>query len=201
MNLVHRTVAGQQLSLWQLESQSSAVDKAYAQGQGFEKMQLEVPGRGPQEIMARTAEVLPQGDIRLLDSSLQDDGILQRRSLQLQLPEGVRQLALFLPAGLDFNTVRVNDRLALQSETTQTDKKQRRAVVINRPAAGKLSLEIAGPVAKDGTTGSLEFPLRARFSLPSEVLEAELQGWPLDARPQHQGHRAEVDYLLKSDFK
>jgi hypothetical protein len=200
MNVVHRYVVGQDKSLWQLETSSSSADRAFAQRQGYEPLKLELPGRDPQEILAKPAEPLLWGEVLLLDSSIQDDGELQRRNLQLQIPADVKQLVLFLPQDVDFNTVRVNGKLAWQKSPPQGKQRKFRAVMLNRPAAGNLSIEIVSPDTTSVSADQWKLPLRVRFSLPAEVLEAQLQGWPLDAQPQHNGHRAETEYLLEPSF-
>ncbi|HKX54680.1 MAG TPA: hypothetical protein VJN01_01205, partial [Xanthomonadales bacterium] len=198
------SIPGQDKTLWQLETSSSLADKIYAQRQGYEPLKLELPGRDPQEILAKPADPLPWGEVLLLDSSMQDDGELQRRSLQLQIPADVKQLVLFMPQNMEFNTVRVNGKLAWQKSPQQGKQRKFRAVMLNRPAAGNINFEIVSPAMASSLASASadkwEMPLRVRFSLPAEVLEAQLQGWPLDAQPQHNGHRAEVEYLLQPSF-
>jgi hypothetical protein len=200
MNLVHRTQAGQDNTLWHLESNSRGVDQAYAQQQGFGSVEIDLAGRGAQQILARPAELLEFPEIRLIGSSLQEDGSVQRRSLQLQIPEGVTQLVLFLPISLNPDTVQVNGRLALQNSTARRTQGNYRPIMLNRPAAGEWTVEITSPATTDVPDDNLEIPLRARFDLPAELLATQLHGWPLDAQAQHQGHRAEVDYRLRPEF-
>lgn len=200
MNLVHRTVAGQDRTLWQLETYGSSADQEFAQRQGYEPLKLELPGRDAQDILAKPAEPLPWGEVELLGSSSQDDDKQQRRSLQLEIPQGVIQLVLFMPENQNFDSVRVNGKLAYQKSLLQGKQRKFRAIALNRPKAGKISFEMVSPAAAADSDQKLELPLRVRYGLPAEVLEEQLQGWPLDAQPLHNGHRAEVEYLLQPSF-
>ncbi|HET6566163.1 MAG TPA: hypothetical protein VFG52_12180, partial [Xanthomonadales bacterium] len=200
MNLVHRTVVGEDTALWQLETSTSAVDKEYAYRHDFGPVKIDLPGRGPQDIVAKPADSLPHGEVRLVESSKQDDGTLLRRSMQLEVPVDVRQLTLFLPANLVFNTVRVNGKLALQNPAPLPAGRSHRGIVLNRPKAGQVRVEITSSSSNPGSANSLAIPVRTRSSLPESVLQPQLQGWPLDAQAQHQGHRSEVEYLLQPDW-
>lgn len=200
MNLVHRSVVGQDAALWQLEAQTGGADKAYAKQHGFGPLRLDVPGRDSQDILAKPAEPIPLGELRVLESSQQDDGTLFRRNLTLQIPDGVRLLALYLPTDLNFNTVRVNGKLALQNQSSLPESRKQRPLVINRPPAGNLRIEINSPASGDVAANSFKLPVKARFGLPPDLLDPQLVGWPLDAQPLHQGHRAEVDYLFEVNF-
>jgi hypothetical protein len=204
MNLVHRAIAGQDAAYWQLETGSSKADKRYAQRHEFGPVELDVPGRAMQPIIARPAQPLELNPVQLVRASQQDDGTLVRRTLSLRVPAGVRQLALFLPEDLDYNSIRVNGALALQQISVDPSRPSRNAIAVYRPDAGELVVEISSPSGlsdSSGATGKvLEIPVRSRFDLPHGVPEELLSGWPLDAQPQHHGHRAEVDSLLKIEF-
>ncbi len=193
MNLVYHSVAGQE-PVWQLQSGSSEVDKQYAVRHGFGPQTLVVPGREPQEIVAKPAQVLEFAPVLLKAHSQQDNGTLLQRKLQFEIPEGLIQLVLFLPDDLKYTSIRVNGVLAKQQKDTKSKADQRRFIALNRPAAGLLSLEIN---SKSGTAEkALVIPARARYGLPETVLSEALSGWPLEAQAQHYGHRGEVDFLL-----
>ncbi len=204
MNLVHRANAGQDAAYWQLETASSKPDKGYARRHEFGPVELDVPGREMQPIIARPAQPLGLDPVQLLRTSQRDDGTLLRRTFSLGVPNGVRQLALFLPEQLEYNSIRVDGALVLQRESDHPDRPVRNAIAIYRPDAGELVVEISSPSGPSSAPGDtervVEFPIRTRFDLPHGVPEEFLSGWPLDAQPQHHGHRAEVDSLLEVKF-
>ncbi|MDZ4730078.1 MAG: M28 family peptidase [Xanthomonadales bacterium] len=199
MNLVYRAIEGQEAAWWQLQGGSSAIDKHYAARNGFGPQTLVVPGRAQQEIIARPAQVFEYAPVLLQKSSQQDNGSLFRLALQLEIPAELRQLTLFLPEGLAYSSIRVAGVLALQDMEPPTNKEQRRAIVINRPAPGSLSIEINRP--STSVDDDLVLAARARFGLSDAVLQEALSGWPLDAQAQQHGHRAEVDFLLDTSTK
>jgi hypothetical protein len=204
MNLVYRAIEGQEGTWWQLETSTSQPDRQYVENHGFSEKILQVPGRGEFPLMAKSADRLQYPAVSVASSSLRPGGDAdegqQVHTAQLLLPEKLRQLVIYLPDDLDFTEVRVNGMVALQNDIARQQKVQRRVVAINRPAAGPMQLQVlvpagradAGPVAE----GGLRLPARARFDLPEELLQTVLQGWPLDAQPQHFGHRAEVHFEL-----
>jgi hypothetical protein len=206
MNLVYRAIEGQEASWWQLETSSSDPDRQYVESQGFSEKTLQVPGRGDFPLMAKSADRLSLPAVSVASSSFQPigpdqaDGKSSVHTAQLLLPEQLRQLVIYLPDNLDFTEVRVNGKVALQKDLASQQKIQRRVVALNRPAAGPMQLQVIVP-ASPATAGpaaaeSLRLPARARFELPEELLQTVLQGWPLDAQPQHFGHRAEVHFEL-----
>jgi hypothetical protein len=197
MNLVYRAIAGQDASLWQLQGGSSEIDKQFAASHGFGPQSLVVPGRAKQEIIAKSAPVLEYAAVLLTEYSAESQGTLHKRILELQLPAGLRQLTLFLPDGLSYTSIRVGGVLALQYKGTQPNGLQRRAVVLNRPASGRLQFEINSTSAMPDE--NLVIAGRARFGLPEDALQEALSGWPLDAQAQHYGHRAELDFVLETN--
>lgn len=194
MNLVYRATDGNEQAWWQLETSGSAPDKRYAKQKGYARQTLQLAGRGSVELMAKPAKTMKWPVVRLLSSTQQVDGQSMVRSLQLEIPAELHQLALFLPDNLDFTSVHVAGVLALQAEVTKTGMAKRRTVVINRPAAGSLLVEIAGPVLPDVSGKRLDLTVRARYGLSEEELQTELVGWPMDAQPLHHGHRAEIEH-------
>lgn len=200
MNLVHRATAGEPAAYWQLEATSSRVDKRYAQRHEFGPLEFAVPGRPSQEIIARPAEPMNLSPVELRRAAQQVENDQLRQSLTLAVPAGVRQLALFLPETLDYTDIRVNGELALRQEPGSPAGPRRSAIAVYRPDAGEMTVEITRADGPDSKTGTLKLPIRTRFDLPHGVPDDLLSGWPLDAQPQHHGHRAEVDSMLEITF-
>ncbi len=199
MNLVYRAIEGQDPTWWQLHGGSSRLDMRYAGSHDFGPVTLAVPGRMQQDIIAKPAQKLELPSVRLTGQTQNDDGTLLRRTLQIEIPEGLQELTLFLPRELRYNSIRVAGVLALQGNESETGQRERRLIAINRPAQGNLTIEINSPSGSSNQTPNdkaLVIPARARYALPEAVLQEALSGWPLDAQPQQLGHRAVVDFLL-----
>lgn len=214
MSLVYRATEGQERAFWQLETSASEADKHFAEQQGYVWQTLDLLGRGSVELLAKPASPIELPAVRLLSSSQQIDGQSLRQVLQLELPAGLQQLALFLPENLDFTSVHVAGVLALQAPGSATTAAKgqvaknrvasngvaknwgvkRRAVSINRPVAGSLLVEISSPVRQGDSNSALNLGIRARHDVPEEALQTELVGWPIDAQPLQYGHRAELEY-------
>src|SRR5690606_31768061 len=149
---------------------SSKPDKGYARRHEFGPVELDVPGREMQPIIARPAQPLGLDPVQLLRTSQRDDGTLLRRTFSLGVPNGVRQLALFLPEQLEYNSIRVDGALVLQRESDHPDRPVRNAIAIYRPDAGELVVEISSPSGPSSAPGDtervVEFPIRTRFDLP-----------------------------------
>jgi hypothetical protein len=209
MNLVYRAIEGQTETWWHLETSTSDPDRHFVKSHGYGEKTLKIPGRGEVPVMAKSAEPLVLPAVRLLASSQQFREKQRVRSLQLDLPSELRQLVFFLPDDLDYTQVRVNGVVALQKDLSQQQRVARRAVAINRPAAGQMQLEIISPMLQVATqeppqneaAETFVLPTRARFELPPDVLQGVLEGWPLDAQPQNFGHRAEVHSVLEAEFR
>jgi len=198
MNLVYRAIEGQQQAWWQLETSASKPDQRFAEEQAFAAQTLELVGRGSVELMAKPASSIDWPGLGVISSSKQIEAESKLQIVELQLPAGLRQLALFLPEDLDFTSVHVAGVLALQPGVSGTGATKgftgQRTVYWNHPAEGSLRVEIRSPLRQDQANSELNLRIRARYGLPEEVLQAELMAWPVDAQAQHHGHRAEIEY-------
>jgi hypothetical protein len=195
MNLVYKSAGEQLQSIWLLETRSSAPDRNYAERHGFEKRSWTPPGFEAREVLARPAEQLALAGVRLLDHGFTEQGDELKLTMKLDVPAGVRQLAFFPPQELGLEQAHLNGILAFD----KSKGKEAGLVVINRPAAGVMSLDLSLAGGAQPVDRPVAIPARLRYGLDEKELQDLKQGWPLDAQANQHGHRAEMDFLISLD--
>lgn len=193
MNLVYKVSAEEPGPAWILETRSSGPDLDYAARHGFEQRVWASPGQEKMEVLARPADRLEFAAVRLLDHGFEEQGERLKLRISLDIPAGVRQLAIFPPQELGLERAYLNSILAID------EGRGRDFVIINRPAPGPLLLDLSFAQGVQIATRRIDIPARLRYGLKEQDLQQLKQGWPLDAQANQHGHRAEIVFLISLD--
>jgi hypothetical protein len=175
-----------------LESAVSKVDTSFAARNGFVPKTLPpstTSGKeAGREVTARTAESLDLAEIVATRRSVQPvdkEGKRKLHALELEVPDGVRQLVFEFPTDVRLSRALWNGVLAFSAGAEMKAFSKGNNVGINHPKAGRnrLEFEVEGGIP-------LEVTVKARFDLPAKLLQPLLQDWPPTAQPAFEGHRA-----------
>jgi hypothetical protein len=178
--------------LLMLESALGQVDMDFAERNGFVSKTLPAGAMQKEEaarqVMARAVDMLELPQIVETRRSVQavdKQPKQQRHVVELEVPEGVRQLVFEFPTGAHLNRALWNGVLAFSPGKEMKAFSKGNSVGINHPKTGRnrLEFEVEGGAP-------LEVMVKARFDMPAELLQPLLGDWPLTAQPAFQGHRA-----------
>ncbi len=178
-------------SLLLLESALGKVDAQYAAANNFVPRYLP-SGSGPaakpgRQVMARPVEKLDLPQLLEIKRSVQSADKNDQRNvhtLELEMPDGLRQLIFEFPSEAGLSRVLWNGVLAFSAGKEKKAFGAANTVGINHPKAGRNRFEFEVDAGKP-----LEVVVKARFEMPAELLQPLLEYWPVTAQPGFQGHR------------